>query len=110
MFIGDIVAERMKALGMDFKQVLEYSLIEKDILKGIINNELSLSEISYTDLEFLASTIRCPVEYFLDEIIREKNRLTLDDKNTIQSNIVKANIQCLMEDFAFINKINKESY
>lgn len=109
IYIGAIVSERMAALGMNFQKVLEDSFIEEEVLKGILNNELCLSEIDIVDQEFLASVIKCPIEYFSDSAIREKYRLGLDDKNTIKSNTVKAKIQCFMDDFDFINKIYEES-
>lgn len=105
IYIGEIVSERMLALGMDFNYILENSFIGEDVLRKILNNEIYLREIDNIDLDFLASTLYCTTEYFTDTKNRERNRLKLDDINTVKSNIVKAKIQCLMDDLVFLQGI-----
>ena len=36
IYIGEIVSERMLALGMDFNYILENSFIEEDVLRKIL--------------------------------------------------------------------------
>ncbi|EOU1743909.1 hypothetical protein [Clostridium perfringens] len=108
MFIGKMVLERMNALGMNAKEVSDNTLIDECVINEILEDKLSISEMDILDVEFLAESLYCTPEYFLDENIRKKDVLNSSlnrGRNSIKSNIIKAKIQVVMEDFGFMNDI-----
>lgn len=109
MLIGEILEERMKCLGINIDELSEKSLIDKEVLIEIINNERTIDEL---ELDFISQVLYCTQDYFKDSDIRKKDVLNcaLNRGNSdVKSNIVKVKLQQFASDFEFLMTIYKET-
>ena len=112
MFIGEIVANRMKLLGLTTKVLSDETFIDEKLIKSLVNNKISINEMDFMDLEFISEALYCDVEYFLDEKKMEKDVLNSSlnrGTDSVKSNIVKVKLQSIMNDFDFISNIYREN-
>ncbi|MBU3089826.1 hypothetical protein KPL42_15175 [Clostridium gasigenes] len=112
MYIGILIKERMKALGISKDELVENSFVDEEIIDKLLDNKQSISEIDVMDMEFISETLYCKLDYFLDENVRKKdvlnNSLNRGSKS-IKSNNVKVKIQDVMENFEMLYTIYEES-
>lgn len=105
MLFGDIVKERLKCLGMTFDDLIEVSMLDKDLCESICENRLSSTDLDEFDLSVLSSTLYCDPNYFTDENIRNKDVVFCScnrGDDTPQSNLIKAKLQSYMRDLLFV--------
>lgn len=111
MYIGEILKSRMKALDIDVNMLADKSLVDTDLIEDILNDKLSLEEIDEFDLELIAKSLYCDINYFVDEEYRKKDLIHSSMNrgcNDIKSNTVKGQLQVVANDFIFLKQIMSE--
>lgn len=110
MGIGYLLDERMKCLEFSVEKLSEVSLVEEDVIKDIINRDLSVDDIDELDLDFLSQALFCTPQYFYDSKVREKDVinhcLNRGESNT-KANLIKVKLQQFANDFEFLLEIKK---
>lgn len=111
-YIGDLLKQRMKALGIEIDKLSNDSLVDKKIIEDLLINKISYEEIDQLDIDFIAQCLYCTSEYFIDEKVREKDIVYASIKqghNHIEENLVKGKIQQMGADFEFIRCIAEKN-
>jgi hypothetical protein len=111
MFIGSVINDRMTSLGMSKDELIEKSFVDEDVVKGLLNNSISISDVDVDDISFIAEVLYCTSEYFTNKQVRENDILNSSlnrGKSSLKSNKVKVKIQAIMEDFEFMNSIYEQ--
>lgn len=111
MFIGDIMKDRMESLGITECDLINKSLVDDDIVIGLLNNSLSISDVDIDDIDFISQVLYCSPEYFTEKEVRKIDVLNSSlNRGTasIKSNNIKVKIQSIMEDFEFMESIYNE--
>lgn len=110
-YIGEIMKERMDLLGMNVNSLERNSFVDRRIICYILDDVLAYEEIDKFQLSLLCDALHCDEQYFTDETIRNKDLVIAtrdDEKDSVQSNRVKAKIQTLVNDDAFVSNLESE--
>ena len=105
MLFGDIVKERLNSLGMTFDDLVEISMLDKDLCEKICENRISPTDLDEFDLNVLSNALYCASDYFISETARNKDvvfRSCNRGDDTHQSNLIKAKLQSFMRDLLFV--------
>lgn len=108
VYIGDVVKARMDLFGFTLDRLNEESMLPLNLLEGIIENKISISQIDDFDLNVLASTLYCEPDYFVSEDARNSDVVFASHNRgecTHKSNLVKAKLQNFMKDLLFLKSI-----
>lgn len=108
MYIGNVLKQRMKDLKITKDQLIEESFVDDEVVEGLLDDTLSISDVEIDDIEFIAEVLYCTPEYFTSDEKRHEDILSSclnRGKNSLKSNYVKVRIQSIMEDFEFMNDI-----
>lgn len=111
IFIGAELKKRMNKLGYNVSKLSEESLIDEEIIRKLIRNEIGVENIDDIDLKFLCQTLYCSKEYFTDDEARNKDILNASSGEgigDIKVNLIKVKLQRFAEDFDFLRKIKME--
>ena len=105
MLFGDIVKERLNSLGMTFDDLVEISMLDKDLCEKICENRISPKDLDEFDLNVLSNALYCASDYFISETARNKDvvfRSCNRGDDPHQSNLIKAKLQSFMRDLLFV--------
>ncbi len=112
MFIGNLLKERLEMLDMTPADVVNQSFLDMDLIRKILNDEIELENIDYFSLSILCNVLHCKPEYFSEPGIREKDLVYAgkgQKYESPESMRVRANLQTFVNDFGFVQEVQKET-
>lgn len=107
MMMGEIIRNRMDALGFTIVDLSEKTGFAEEYINSIFKNEIEL-EIDDFETEVFAQILMCDASYFFDNKTREKDVIILScnrGDNTKKSNYAKAKIQKFVMDYLYTESL-----
>lgn len=104
-YIGKRLKKRMKLMDVSVDMLSEDSFVDKDLIKNILKNKVSLNDIDEFDLALICSALHCDIAYFTEG---KDDFLSLSVNRGLSMKPVKvmAKIQDFMNDRDFINSLS----
>lgn len=112
MYIGKLLKERIEMLNITPADIVNQSFLDTDLVRKILNDEIELEDIDYFSLSILCSVLHCKPEYFSEPGVREKDLVYVgrgQEFESSESMKVRANLQTFVEDFGFVQEVQKET-
>lgn len=110
MFVGELVLERMQALGLDVQTLSKNSLVDEAVISQVISNTSSIDDLDEFDLDMICGVLYCSSDYFYSEEARRKDIISGSfnrGDDTPKSMKVKGNIQSFVNDFILMQDMMK---
>lgn len=108
MYIGDVLKQRIDALGLNLDILSENTFIDESFLSKILCNEIKICDIENVDLDIISQALYCTPEYFYSEEARKKdivNAALNRGFSDVRSNMVKAKLQSFADDFFYLGEL-----
>lgn len=111
MRMNEIVAERMKLLGIDIDVLVDEFFFEKEFIDALLRGEIDIKNMDDYDIAVLSNALHCTPEVFYDEMEQQRDLLLWslnrgeDNRSSIDA---KLYVQEYVRDFLFIESILEE--